>query len=501
MASRQHKNDYKRAMAQTTNSVLRINKDIMKPIISTDIMGNRNVEVVPVGAWVEPADIEEQPDAIKSAQVEEERLKQLEAEKENRLRSFQREVKQRVWRANQLKRQQLIQEAEQAFERERRVVQQSCLTGEMPRRDTCSYRQDLDMAIKQRLMAKYGEDVSTWNKDSPVLQSHTEESQKATGQARKQLVSKKVELGKQNEKKSKQRTDDTLARDINAPTVTSIVDINVENLRRNNPVEKRTEEDNTRADSDDDEDNNVEKDQGANSLFTGEGNERDGCADSDDVKENGAQIRFVDSQSNSKRTRKKRPDSSKRPSSGRMDAILPNTESEVAARLRRQQTAISRRVFMDREREAVRENMRRQQHKKKIASLKKEKEEVRQQLETLARQQLAPAATSPGTVIEESLEESRIRQDLGDLVVSHEADRRTDEMRRLREMERYLDALRHRLRERVKKQGQILPALCACAESIWDTHPETCANNCFFYRNHRAYARALQSLLVSVATM
>ena len=41
----------------------------MKPIISTDVMGNRNVEIVPVGAWVEPADLEKQPDAIVSGDI------------------------------------------------------------------------------------------------------------------------------------------------------------------------------------------------------------------------------------------------------------------------------------------------------------------------------------------------------------------------------------------------------------------------------------------------
>ena len=46
-----------------------VSREIMKPIISTDVMGNRNVEVVPVGAWVEPADVEEQPDAIVSSTV------------------------------------------------------------------------------------------------------------------------------------------------------------------------------------------------------------------------------------------------------------------------------------------------------------------------------------------------------------------------------------------------------------------------------------------------
>ncbi|RUS76260.1 hypothetical protein EGW08_015975 [Elysia chlorotica] len=457
----------------------------MKPIISTDIMGNRNVEVVPVGAWVEPADLEEQPDAIKAAQMEEERVRQLEAEKENRLRSFQREVKQRVWKANQLKRQQIIQEAELAFERERRVVRQSCLTGEMPRRDTCSYRQDLDMAIKQRLMAKYGEDMSTWGEESPVLQSHTDESHKAAGQARKQLVSKKVQSGKQSEKIPKEQKEGTLARDINAPTVTSIVDINVGDLQRKDAVQIGDGGSTKTAGEEDEEVEDVE------------GASDDEFEASGDAKESDAQGK---SGPNTRHTRKKRPGSSKRPLSSHLEAILPNTETELSERLRRQQTAISRRVFMDREREAVRENIRRQQHKKKIASLKREKEEVRQQLETLARQQLASAA-SPGVVIEESLEEARIREDLEELCLSQEADRRRDEIRRLREMERYLDALRHRLMERVKRQGQQLPALCACAETIWDTHPETCANNCFFYRNHRAYARALQSLLVSVETM
>ena len=38
----------------------------MRPVVSTDIMGNRNVEVVPVGAWVEPADEDVQPDAVVS---------------------------------------------------------------------------------------------------------------------------------------------------------------------------------------------------------------------------------------------------------------------------------------------------------------------------------------------------------------------------------------------------------------------------------------------------
>ncbi|GFN76394.1 coiled-coil domain-containing protein 15-like [Plakobranchus ocellatus] len=484
MASRQQA----RLSNQASQKPVSISKEIMRPIISTDVMGNRNVDVVPVGAWVEPADLEEQPDAIRAAQVEEERLKQLEAEKENRLKSFQREVKQRVWKAYQLKRQKLLQEAEEAFERERRVVRQSCLTGEMPRRDTCSHRKDLDMAIRQRLMMKYGEDVSSWKEESPVLQSHTEESHKATDQARQQLVSKKVLSDNKAEEKHSAQKPNTLARGINAPTVRSIVDIDVENLQH-----RKDHSGNLRAgnkiicESDDEDDSDEET--GGNLGFKDRGDNDEECQDPGEDPSDRLQITFADTSPKASHTRKKRPGSSKRSSSGRLMAILPNTESEVAVRLRKQQAAISRRVFMDREREAVRENIRRQQHKKKIASLKREKEDCRQQLEALARQQLAPPSGSPGSVIEESFEEARIREELEDLHVSQDLDRRREEMRRLREMERYLDALRHRLMERVKKHGQQLPALCACAETVWDTHPETCANNCFFYHNHRGRLR------------
>ena len=36
----------------------------MRPVVSSDVMGNRNVDVVPVGAWVEPASGFAQPDAV-----------------------------------------------------------------------------------------------------------------------------------------------------------------------------------------------------------------------------------------------------------------------------------------------------------------------------------------------------------------------------------------------------------------------------------------------------
>lgn len=48
---------------------------------------------------------------------------------------------------------------------------------------------------------------------------------------------------------------------------------------------------------------------------------------------------------------------------------------------------------------------------------------------------------------------------------------------------RYIEALRQQLKDKVRRKKIELPPLCCCGDSIWDTNPETCANNCFFYKN------------------
>ncbi|CAF97322.1 unnamed protein product [Tetraodon nigroviridis] len=48
---------------------------------------------------------------------------------------------------------------------------------------------------------------------------------------------------------------------------------------------------------------------------------------------------------------------------------------------------------------------------------------------------------------------------------------------------RFTEALKAQLKERLSQGKVELPPLCFCASSFWDTHPETCANNCFFHNN------------------
>ena len=46
-----------------------------------------------------------------------------------------------------------------------------------------------------------------------------------------------------------------------------------------------------------------------------------------------------------------------------------------------------------------------------------------------------------------------------------------------------MEAVRKVARERITLSGITLPPLCQCGPSIWDSHPDTCANNCIFYKN------------------
>ncbi|XP_026527095.1 coiled-coil domain-containing protein 15 [Notechis scutatus] len=66
-----------------------------------------------------------------------------------------------------------------------------------------------------------------------------------------------------------------------------------------------------------------------------------------------------------------------------------------------------------------------------------------------------------------------------------------------KEYSRYVEALRAQMREKIDMYNIHLPPLCFCGSGFWDTHPDSCANNCMFYKNHKAYAQALQNVISS----
>ncbi|KAA8586539.1 hypothetical protein FQN60_000375, partial [Etheostoma spectabile] len=67
----------------------------------------------------------------------------------------------------------------------------------------------------------------------------------------------------------------------------------------------------------------------------------------------------------------------------------------------------------------------------------------------------------------------------------------------LKRTARFIEALRAQMKERLSQERLEPPPLCCCASSFWDSHPNTCANNCVFHNNPKAYAKALHSTMLS----
>ncbi|XP_078494976.1 uncharacterized protein LOC100175940 [Ciona intestinalis] len=148
---------------------------------------------------------------------------------------------------------------------------------------------------------------------------------------------------------------------------------------------------------------------------------------------------------------------------------------------------MSRRVFADAERERAREMLRMKEHKQRVNILKSEKERQRKELEKKSRYQVEAVA-----VATEQLKKDEIKKE------SKMRKRKEKEEKRQQKQQRFSVAIRNQLKERVEQNKIELPPLCMCGLTFWDTNPNTCANNCMFYKNDGAYAKALQAVLEAV---
>lgn len=90
------------------------------------------------------------------------------------------------------------------------------------------------------------------------------------------------------------------------------------------------------------------------------------------------------------------------------------------------------------------------------------------------------------------------------LKLEEEEEERAAELQRRKKEEnhkvatRFIEALKAQMKERLSQEKPEPPPLCCCASSFWDSHPDTCANNCVFHNNPRAYAQALHSTMWSL---
>lgn len=434
---------------------------------------HRSSAILPFSVWVEPH--RGPATHVHGAREEELRLKRIIKEKEEKLKEFQQEVKARVRNLEQMKREEQHGMSVEAFEVERNVVQQSSLPSSI-RRDNCVYRDDSELKIQRSATRDY----SAVDAASHLLEEHATKIRNCSKHARNVLSSKS--LGAEVEHLSELpgglwRTSPTKDHGM-ARRQTKIVNPQDEVLK-----------------------NNSEKEIGdywiGENAITDQSFDHDrwisdgGLPGQDDQRvhfEGDETLEIENTDWNSQQTKTGDPQLKK--ATKNVEVLLqPSKVLEEKKARAKSQVAVYRRLFMDIERETVRENIRMKQHRKRMENLKVEKEverlEIEQrQIEMLKMQRVRKEEES----FIRAQKENKNKMDLA---------KQQKKLQKERETERYIEALQAILKEKVLSRNIVLPPLCSCGPTIWDTNPETCANNCVFYKNPKAYAKALSTVLAS----
>ncbi|XP_033375585.1 coiled-coil domain-containing protein 15 isoform X1 [Parus major] len=407
------------------------------------VLAERNQSVMPVGAWVESAPGEQSPAFASVFQVEEE-LKEQQQQKAARLRRFQGEVRQRVNRQVRLRRRQELQKAYEAAERESCVAVQYSA----PWKNTCLF-QGLPAPIICGSAAGLGPAQPEEEHGEPFQQQAAELS-RAVQQVRRRLASRRTVAHMSPGAWRQEKPDPCLAAAVAMEESEELLLAGHHDL----PAEL------------------LEQGTATNST----GQDDDFCI----------KIEF-----------KKVCDGSVKDSSlpGRPHSeyqsplkLWAGVDQEETRKQRQREFLRCRRLFMALERERVREQQRQRERQQRVSQIKRQTENQRRAEEQRMRDMAEQREPSLGegtweTLAQLQLEERRVR----------------DRQQRDKEHMRYVEALRAQMREKVKLCNIDLPPLCSCGSDFWDSHPDTCANNCVFYKNHKAYSQALHSVISSCA--
>ncbi|XP_060719578.1 coiled-coil domain-containing protein 15 isoform X1 [Tachysurus vachellii] len=428
------------------------------------VLAERNPAVVPVGVWVESGDDEQEHPAVR-ASLTEELLEETRRTKEESLRQFQDAVRRRVSEQARIRKQQHLQKAYKIVERECREFPQSgdvvqCLT---PQKSRFPPWPQGELAV--------GSPNARWVKAQELKLASSDDANQYRHQLSRIMKQVRHRLAAcQTVRESKEFSELPGGIWKVSPT-------------RDKTVRRITE--------DDDEDEEQE-----------DGNE-DGLGDEEEVLlvgqhdrplclQNGKTVTFQNDAVRERVLRETHPTSLDCRST---QALWPREDQEEQKRERRSQVLTCRRLFMDVERQQAKEHERRKKHLRRIARIKSEKEQQREEEERrmkLARQQ---EERQRELAEREHLVLERLR--LEEVEQQQEEERRA-KAKKSKESTRYVEALRAQIKEKLEQEKVELPPLCSCGgESFWDSHPDTCANNCIFYNNPKAYAQALHSVLLS----
>ncbi|XP_061817671.1 uncharacterized protein ccdc15 isoform X1 [Nerophis lumbriciformis] len=183
-------------------------------------------------------------------------------------------------------------------------------------------------------------------------------------------------------------------------------------------------------------------------------------------------------------------------SSARVPKVVwPLQDQETLRRQQQSHFLTQRRRFMSADRERVKQSKQHRKHLKKTDRLKAGKEKARLEEERRLER------TRQLTQVRQRLEEREV------LILERlklEEEERAAEVERRKRPEkskvttRYVEALRAQLKQKMSNKKLDFPPLCCCASSFWDSHPDSCANNCIFHNNPKEYAQALHSAVLTL---
>ncbi|KAJ7996857.1 hypothetical protein DPEC_G00222870 [Dallia pectoralis] len=427
--------------AQTKHT--RGNKDFIK------VLAERNQSVAPVGVWVEsePAHYHQDEHPEVRALLTEELQAGIQMEKEDSLRRFQEKVRHRVAQQAQLLKMRQLQKSYEVADRERRVLQQSSDTAQRltqrKSRLPCSLQGELGICSPK----------SHWN------QAQAHKSQNVETNTTDQQTHQLSEVMKRVRHKLAACQTDRDAEvmselpgwkwKVSPPRDLSDV--------KQKPVPSRSRVDKEKGKEEEEADIPLIEQHDSSHLGPFQGLETKTVTFNNtpvcDVVLRGRTGHGVGISSDYRSTQ----------------VLWPDEDQEELKRQRQSQFLLYRRQFMDIEREQVKEHQRHRKHLRRIARIKAEKEQMRSEEETAA---------------------ARGRENADGL-------KKKERARKDKEASRYIEALRAQMKEKMAIEKTELPPLCSCGDSFWDSHPDTCANNCVFYSNHKAYVQALQSTLLS----
>ncbi|XP_038362986.1 coiled-coil domain-containing protein 15 isoform X11 [Canis lupus familiaris] len=171
----------------------------LNPLKSKDVLAvlaERNQAVMPVGAWVEAAspDSSEVP-AYTSAYIIEEELKEQLRKKQEALKHFQRQVKQRVNQQIRLRKKQQLQRSYEAAEKESSIATQSSDPAHLTPKKTSVFSNNLNAAIGSARLPPsqmLGDGIDDRENQNELFQQQAQALSQTMKQARHRLASFKT---------------------------------------------------------------------------------------------------------------------------------------------------------------------------------------------------------------------------------------------------------------------------------------------------------------------